>query len=597
MLRAKFTVLVTLFGLLSLLLNGCSTFMDGENEKVIEPWIGTGKTAILVDSAHQWEARPDFVLDDYEFRYCHSQSTSRLLQNVVARDFKYQQFREGTIDYATLKRYDVLFFNIPTRIPGGRSKPDRKMGKLTEDEIRDITRFVKEGGGLLVVSEHNNAYDHAEVLNPLLKHFGVRVPPAYALDKPLSRHTIGTKRYMIRISHYKEHPITRGVRETSWSGGGPLETEHGVAFLSKYGHADVGDYISHKPMRHPNYKVEPGEATGPNIPLVAAVEYGNGRVVVVGDHNVFGVQWLGIGDNFRFAMNIFAWLSKRENEEPHIADLPPGGVKLGFDLAHTNWNPGLRDRRGFHPAFINFSRDPRVFTMGLLDLDDPADVLVLADPEKPYSKRDTDIIDKRLSAKQRVVLLIDPDEPQKGTVQLMKHLVPELEIHTPTGTFTLDQLIPGKRKFQKVTGAALSIASSILMLPPDLKGSALKPRQYRGRGKYKAPRKLEKALPYLLDISVDQGEPFIHATTRNGRKITVARRFAVGGGELVLFLQSKMWSNETFGTMRDEPIHDAAYGAYDLQLAFTKWLAESPPVLEPSGTRTRAESPEPNSSL
>ena len=87
--RIKAAVIsASLFGVL---LGGvaCDSPEEIDTHKVIEPWIGEGRTKILVDSAHQWEARPDFVFDDHEFRYCHSQSTSRLLQNLIARDFRY----------------------------------------------------------------------------------------------------------------------------------------------------------------------------------------------------------------------------------------------------------------------------------------------------------------------------------------------------------------------------------------------------------------------------------------------------------------------------------------------------------------------------
>jgi hypothetical protein len=107
----------------------------------------------------------------------------------------------------------------------------------------------------------------------------------------------------------------------------------------------------------------------------------------------------------------------------------------------------------------------------------------------------------------------------------------------------------------------------------------LAPR-YRGRGKYARPVDQDKADPYLLDIRVSQGAPFIHAKTDDGRTITIARRFFAKGGELLVFFQAKMWGNDSFGTMRDEPRHDAAYGSHDLQMAFARWLAEEPPVLE-----------------
>ena len=79
---------------------------------------------------------------------------------------------------------------------------------------------------------------------------------------------------------------------------------------------------------------------------------------------------------------------------------------------------------------------------------------------------------------------------------------------------------------------------------------------------------------------IDQGASFIDARSKDGRAITVARRFAVEGGKLVLFVQPKMWSNETFGVMRDEPVNNVAYGAHDLQLAFGRWLAGTPPPID-----------------
>ena len=552
-----------------------------EDKYVIEPWIGAGETKILYDTAHQWEARPDFILDDYEFRYCHSQSTNRLLDNATNHGFRYRQFRDGPLDYEILKQLDILFFNVPTFVPGGRSKPYREFSKLTQAEIDGIVRFVEEGGGMFVISEHNNAYDNAEVLNPMLKHFGVQIPASYARDKAPSKYAIGQHDILIRIHHETDnHPVNRKVRETSWLGGGPLETEHGVAFLSEHGHSDFGNYITGEPSKHSNRRVEPGEPTGPGIPLVAALEHGKGRVVVVGDHNVMGVQWLGIADNYRFGMNVLAWLSHRDEEQPHIADERPAGVLIGFDLPHTEWNPGIRDRRGYHPFFINFSRDPRLFPMGLLDLDDPADVLLFADPTQPYDEADLRIIGDRLKNGERMVLLVDPAEPQRGTVQLLEHLLPGLVIRSGEKRIGIADLEPGSPpSIERLEGRALPITSPVLALKKGLRAAAIKP-SYRGRGKFRRPDKIDEGMPYLLDLAIEQGAPFVDARAKDGRAITVARRFFVSGGELVLFVQPKMWSNETFGVMRDEPVNNVAYGAHDLQLAFARWLAESPPAID-----------------
>jgi hypothetical protein len=562
---------------------GCG---DGEKEVskyVIEPWVGDGKTAILVDISHQWEARPDFVLDDYEFRYCHSQSTSRLLGNLMLHDFRYRELREGPLDYAILKQHDVLFFNVPTLKPGGRSVPDRPFSRLGDEEIADIVRFVEEGGGLFVVAEHNNAYDSSEVLNPLLAHFGVKVPAAYAREPGETEYAIGNTQILLRIRNWKEHPVSRKVRVTSWMGGAPLETEHGIAFLSDNGHADEGNYITLKPSKESNRRVDPGERTGPGIPLIAAVEKGKGRVVVIGDHNTLGVQWLGVGDNYRFAMNAFAWLSQREDEQPHIADAPQAGVKIGFDLTHTLWNIGIRKSNGFHPMFINFSRDERVAPLGLVDLDEPADVLVLTDPPEKYSASDLDILAKRLAQGQRIVLVFDPSTPQRGTAQLLAHFLPNLSISTGGSTISPAQLVSRTQpEVARLTGAALPIVAPDLSIRRDLKAAAVLPASFGGSGRNRAPRDIKGGTPFLLDVVVRGGARLADATAPDGHAVTVARRFPVKGGEIVLMPQAAMWGNDTFGTMRDEPVNDTAYGAHDLQLAFIRWLADSVPAIAPA---------------
>jgi len=568
-----------------LLATGCAE--KSVPKYVVEPWVGDGKTAILVDISHQWEARPDFVLDDTEFRYCHSQSTSRLLGNLTRHGFRYRELREGPLDYGLLKQHDILFFNVPTLKNGDRSVPDRKFFKLTGDEVADIVRFVEEGGGLFVVAEHNNAYDNAEVLNPLLANFGVKVPAAYAREPGETEYNIIGSEILIRIRNWKEHPVSRKVRVTSWMGGAPLETEHGIAFLSDNGHADTGNYITRKPMKMANHRVDPGERTGPGIPVVAAVEKGKGRVVVIGDHNTLGVQWVGVGDNYRFAMNAFAWLAHRENEQPHIADAPQAGVKIGFDLTHTQWNVGNRLSNGFHPMFINFSRDARVAPLGLVDLDAPADVLVLTDPSEQYDAADLDILAKRLAKGQRIVLIFDPSDPQPGSAQLLAHFVPDLTITSGGNTISTSQLVSQTQSaVARIEGAALPIEAPALSVSKGLKAAAIRPVSYKGSGKKRSPGDIKGGTPFLLDVVIGAGARFIDAVAPDGHAVTVARRIPVQGGELIVMPQAAMWGNDTFGTMRDEPVNDTAYGAHDLQLAFVRWLADSVPAIDPAALET-----------
>jgi hypothetical protein len=230
--------------------------------------------------------------------------------------------------------------------------------------------------------------------------------------------------------------------------------------------------------------------------------------------------------------------------------------------------------------FINFSRDPRLFPLGLLELDEWADVLYFADPIETYDQRELKIIDGRLAKGERMVLMFDPAEPQPGSVQLLRHLLPGLVIRTGDRVLGLDDLDPDSPpEIERATGRAMPVSAPDLFPSGGPEVAAIQPR-YRGRGRYRSPVNIERGSAYLLDIALEQGAPFIDAASPDGSHISIARRFAVGRGELVLVAQAKIWSNEAFGTMREEPVNDDAYGSHDLQLAFGRWLAETPPVID-----------------
>jgi hypothetical protein len=404
------------------------------------------------------------------------------------------------------------------------------------------------------------------------------VPAAYAIERPWSKQSMNGSGCLISIWNYKSHPITRKIRATSWLGGAPLTTDHGIAFLSKNGHVDFGNYITHKPSKHSNRRVDPGEYQGPGIPIMAAVEKGKGRVVVIGDHNMLGMQWLGVADNYRFAVNAFAWLSKRENESPHIADNPPKEVIIGVDLSHSEWHIGARDRGGFHPGFVNLSRHPDVFPMGLLSIDDPADVYTFFDPFKPFTSNELATLERYLGEGKRLVLVFDPSEPQKGSMSLLGHFFPNLIFQTANGQVSLDMLKKGAASpIPKMSGAPIPAYSAELGINGIPMG-ALKPKSYKGKGTHRRPDKIAEGKPYLLDFQIEQGAPFVTGRTEDGRDITIARKVKVLGGEIILIPQAKMWNNETMGTMRDEPYNETGRGAFEFQMRFVDWLSTKPPI-------------------
>jgi hypothetical protein len=109
---------------------------------------------------------------------------------------------------------------------------------------------------------------------------------------------------------------------------------------------------------------------------------------------------------------------------------------------------------------------------------------------------------------------------------------------------------------------------------------ALKPKSYKGRGRHRVPRKVSAGKPYLLDLKIDVGQPFVTARTSSGHEITIARRVRIGNGEIILIPQARMWNNETMGTMRDEPFNETGRGAFTFQMRLIDWLSKRPPVAD-----------------
>ncbi|HUT78862.1 MAG TPA: hypothetical protein VM285_14290, partial [Polyangia bacterium] len=548
---------------------------------LLDPWVGEGRTRILVDAIHQLEAPADGVWDASEFRYSHSQSTSRLLAALLGHDHRYRVVRDGELSYELLAAHDVLFFNVPTLITGGSSKSDREMPRLRPGEVDAIMRFMEAGGGVFVVGEHNNAYDNVEVLRPLLAPLGVELLPAYASETGSGRYAMDVGGYITMTRDFDEHFITQNVRMISASGGGPfsVESKGGIAFLSDTGYIDIGNYVTGEPRKSSNHRIEEGEYQGPDIPVSVAVEVGKGRLVAIGDHNMLGTQWLGVGDNARFALNAFQWLAHRE-DEPRFSDTPLSGLRVGFEQERAGWTIGLRDRDGFYGFFHNLTRRPDVVAMGLLDLADEVDVLGFLDPDVAYPERDLALVEGHLDRGGRVLVLLDAAHLTRGSRQLAARYLPDLIFEGPAGPQRVADLGRGPNQaFPKVLGGnGRLIADGLAMTGRSIAALDHEKSGFKGRkGRDIQPKSYDNAEPYLLEVRALGGEPLAEAELPDGRRVSLITRYAARGGEILLIVQGKVFSAHTLHCIREEPVA-ANRPAYDLEIALLDWLAGRPPA-------------------
>jgi hypothetical protein len=562
------------------LLAGCG---DGQpvSPALLDPWVGAGRTRVLVDAIHQLEAPADAVWDRDEFRYSHSQGTSRMLGELLGHDFRYRVARDGELTPSLLAAHDVLFFNVPAGQTPRALRAVREVPRLRPGEVAALLRFLEAGGGVFVVGEHNNAYDNVEVLRPLLEPLGIELLPAYASETGVGRHAMDVGGYITKTRDFAEHFITKNVRMISASGGGPfsVESKGGIAFLSETGYIDLGDYVTKQPMKSSNHRVDEGEVQGPGIPVAVAVEVGKGRLVAVGDHNMLGTQWLGVGDNRRFALNAFQWLARRE-DEPRFSDAPPSGIRVGFEQERAGWTIGRRDRDGFYGFFHNLTRRPDVLAMGLPDLADEVDVLGFLDPDVSYPERELSLVDRHLDRGGRVLLLIDAADLSRGGRQLLLRYLPELEFEGPSGAVRLADLVRGPNTaFPRVSGAyGALVADDLGMTGRPIAALDHSKSGFQGRkGQDIRPKSYEQASPCLLDVRVLGGEPLAEATLPDGRRVSLITRFPARGGEILLVVQGDIFSGRTLHCIREEPVA-ANLPAYELQIALLDWLAGAPPA-------------------
>lgn len=234
---------------------------------------------ILVDLSHneKVEEFPEFSLgeDDYDIDYID----------------KNDEFIE--ID---LEDYDILFFgNI-------QHSKDGKKDKFTPDQLRDIKKFVGDGGGLLLTSGVGGDQDinmKQGSIRVLYKITGVR---RFWNGNILESHSnFLVKKKNLRITDLFTHPITKGVTE--------VVLPHCTFF--DLAEEDVEDFIVTSEKAEFKYSDEKIGEVG-TVPIGVVSDFYNGRCVTLGSSDFlledsdYGID---AGDNLKFLDQVVKWLA------------------------------------------------------------------------------------------------------------------------------------------------------------------------------------------------------------------------------------------------------------------------------------------------
>ena len=205
------------------------------------------------------------------------ENLSELRDHLNANDFICYNFLETPITQEILKSYDILVFSCPD------------FSKFSNQEIIEITNWVKEeGGGLLMLSHAGGDKGRNSNLGDLSQQFGIIFEGDQVLDET---NNLGVENLpLISADHFiPPHPITNGIGEICYRAGCSLII--------------IGGAIS---LITSNETSEPFSS-----PLMCTAESENGRVCAIGSYEMFrdktggGLQY---EEHKELALNIFNWL-------------------------------------------------------------------------------------------------------------------------------------------------------------------------------------------------------------------------------------------------------------------------------------------------
>lgn len=175
-------------------------------------------------------------------------------------------------------------------------------GHLSSTEESLVADFVHAGGGLLLFGEDSYVGDAS-----LASVFGITPVEAVVCDPVWS---LPIRPFHIRIWNMTSHEITKGVGSYIFDWGQPLIVKPPAFAVA---------YVGNQSWMETDYDgVRQSGERGGSFVVMAAAEYGSGRVVVTGDTGGFmnynAIGWVGLDqfDTRNLALNIFNWLGRQQ---------------------------------------------------------------------------------------------------------------------------------------------------------------------------------------------------------------------------------------------------------------------------------------------
>src|SRR3954454_18514465 len=274
------------------------------------PWTSSDRVAtvsamskpvrVVFDESHSeaWTIRPE-VADAMQPSHPADSSYARAADALAARDFVVAAHTEGPLSTEALAGADMVVIAPPSDPKWERTVPSGPP-RLSDVELDAVEAFVRGGGGLVLLGEEEQD-KYGNNLVELASRFGITIHSALVSD--YERH------------HHAPHWVLADVPQT-----GLTARVSDACFSRATTLAGDGDVVARASAT----------SSAPGAPLAIAARHGAGRVIVLGDSDLFGDDCLDDFGHRDLWLNLVYWAAQGAfaQAEPARAQTPPAWAAL-----------------------------------------------------------------------------------------------------------------------------------------------------------------------------------------------------------------------------------------------------------------------------
>ncbi|MHA1213325.1 MAG: hypothetical protein ACTSSH_12820, partial [Candidatus Heimdallarchaeota archaeon] len=271
------------------------------------------KGRILFDLSHLNGFGVD--LWDNPFVYFTDDRFTIMRNNLVNRSYTFDKLYPsalGNFTTGNLAPYDLLILNLPQI-------------NFTASEVTNIRNWVNNGGGILALGD-KYYYDGVKNLNYLLSSFDLRL-----------------------IDEYGATPLTTSFEHP---------TEEGCYSITMA----ATSVINYTGNAYPLWGSSPTEI------CIAGKEYGNGRVILTSDVNLFDNTYIGLTENLQFSINAANWLTSDDAKILLYVDEPDSPNYYRTPVSNALNELGINFYLTFEDDYLNLSMNLYDWELVIIDV-------------------------------------------------------------------------------------------------------------------------------------------------------------------------------------------------------------------------------------